>query len=126
MTNTIHLQDCMEGMKQYPDKWFDLAVVDPPYGINASKGTWGSNNLGNVTNYRKKDWDKQAVKDTVLAEIIRVSKNQIIFGANHFISKIPFDSSCWIVWDKDNSADFADFELAWTSFSTAVRKFTFR
>ena len=59
-------------------------------------------------------------------ELIRVSKNQIIFGANHFISKIPYDSSCWIVWDKDNTGDFADCELAWTSFDTAVRKFTFR
>jgi site-specific DNA-methyltransferase (adenine-specific) len=56
-----------------------------------------------------------------------VSKNQIIFGANHFISKIPFDSSCWIVWDKDNGAtDFADCELAWTSFKTAVRMYSFK
>ena len=60
-------------------------------------------------------------------ELLRVSKNQIIWGANHFISKIPFDSSCWIVWDKDNGKnDFADCELAWTSFNKAVRKFEFR
>lgn len=60
-------------------------------------------------------------------ELIRVSKNQIIWGANHFISRIPIDSHCWIVWDKDNGAnDFADCELAWTSFQTAVRKFKYR
>ena len=60
-------------------------------------------------------------------ELMRVSKNQIIFGANHFISKIPFDSSCWIVWDKDNGEnDFADCELAWTSFNSAVRRFKYR
>jgi site-specific DNA-methyltransferase (adenine-specific) len=56
-----------------------------------------------------------------------VSKNQIIFGANHFISKIPFDSSCWIVWDKCNGeTDFADCELAWTSFKYAVRLFKYK
>lgn len=60
-------------------------------------------------------------------ELMRVSKNQIIFGANHFISKIPFDSPCWIVWDKDNGdSDFADCELAWTSFGCAVRKFKWK
>lgn len=59
---------------------------------------------------------------------MRVSKNQIIFGANHFISKIPFDSSCWIVWDKDNGdgSGYADCELAWTSFKTAVRRLRHR
>ena len=60
-------------------------------------------------------------------ELMRVSKNQIIFGANHFISKIPYDSSCWIVWDKRNDAnDFADCELAYTSFKSAVRVFRFK
>ena len=57
---------------------------------------------------------------------MRVSKHQIIWGANHFISKIPFDSSCWLVWDKDNTGNFADCELAWTSFNNAVRKVKYR
>ena len=62
-----------------------------------------------------------------IKELVRVSKNQIIWGANHFISKISFDSSCWIVWDKDNGkTDFADSELAFTSFKTAVRNFKFK
>ena len=68
-----------------------------------------------------------AASTEFFAELERVSNNQIIWGANHFISRIPFDSPCWIVWDKDNGkSDFADCELAWTSFKTSVRKFTFR
>jgi site-specific DNA-methyltransferase (adenine-specific) len=125
--NKVYLMDCLEGMRNTPDKWYDLAVVDPPYGINASKGTWGSSNKGKVTNYGKKDWDKQPQSEEYFMELRRVSKNQIIWGANHFIENIPnANSSCWIIWDKDNSGDFADCEIAWTSFDTAVRKFTWR
>ena len=125
MIELLHI-DCMDYMKGLPDKAFGLAVVDPEYGINASKGTWGSSNFGKVKNYGKKDWDNKSVSTEILKEILRVSVNQIIWGANHFISKIPFDSSCWIVWDKMNTGDFADCELAYTSFNTAVRKFSFR
>jgi site-specific DNA-methyltransferase (adenine-specific) len=120
----VFLMDCMEGMKQYQDKHFDLAIVDPPYGIGASKGTWGSSNLGKVTNYGKKEWDKTKPQYQYFDDMIRISKNQIIWGANH-LGNMP-SSSCWIVWDKLNSADFADCELAWTSFETSVRKFEFR
>lgn len=122
----VFLLDCMEGMKHYPDKHFDLAIVDPPYGIGASKGTWGSTNLGKVKNYGKKDWDLDAPPVEYFNELFRVSKNQIIWGANHFISRMAVNSSCWIIWDKDNSADFADGELAFTSFDSAVRKFKYR
>jgi len=118
----------MEGMKQIPDKYFDLAIVDPSYGI----GEDGSRNhtrgkLAKPKNYKGfSGGDLRPPDSEYFNELIRVSKNQLIFSANHFISKIPFDSSCWIVWDKQNSGDFADCELAWTSFETAVRKFTFR
>ena len=122
----LYQGDCMDLLKQTPDKYYELALVDPPYGIGASKGTWGSSNKGKITNYGKKEWDSISPDEEYFNELIRVSENQIIFGANHFISKIPFDSSCWIVWDKDNTGDFADCELAWTSFNTAVRKFKFR
>ena len=115
--------DCMEYMATVPDKYFDLAIVDPPYGINASKGTWGSSNKGKVTDYGKKDWDKEIPSDEYFLGLQRVSKNQIIWGGNYFGLK---PSSCWLVWDKLNSADFADCELAWTSFESAVRKFTYR
>lgn len=123
--NQLYLMDCMEGMKQFPNKYFELAIVDPPYGINMDGGKIGGNNLTVAKDYIKKNWDGKAPDKAYFDELIRVSKNQIIFGANHFISKIPYDSPCWIVWDKENSGNFADCELAWTSFNTAVRKFSF-
>ena len=118
--------DCMEAMREMPDKAFELAIVDPPYGINMDGGKIGGNNKGRATDYIKKTWDKKAPEDEYFVELLRVSKNQIVFGANHFISHIPFDSPCWVVWDKDNTGNFADCELAWTSFKSAVRKYEFR
>ena len=122
-------EDCMVGMARYPDKYFNLAIVDPPYGIgeNGSKNdTRGK--LANAKNYKPfAGRDKEPPDEQYFAELCRVSKNQIIFGANHFISRVPVDSPCWIVWNKLNGAtDFADCELAWTSFKTAVRQFAFR
>jgi site-specific DNA-methyltransferase (adenine-specific) len=114
-------------MRGLPDKAFDLAIVDPPYGIGVSKGTWGTSNKGQVKNYGKKQWDSSAPEKMYFEQLKRVSKNQIIWGANHFIENITdSNSSCWIVWDKQNTGDFADCELAWTSFTTAVRMFKFR
>ena len=124
--NNFYNCDCMDLMKEFPDKYFELAIVDPPYGIEMDGGKIGGDNLGKANNYIKKSWDKEAPKQEYFNELMRVSKNQIIWGANHFISRVPFDSPCWIVWDKDNSGNFADCELAWTSFDTAVRQFTFR
>lgn len=121
-------EDCMEMMKRFPDKFFELCICDPPYGIgedglkNHSRGK-----LTNSKKYIPKSWDKSAPDQMYFNELVRVSKNQILFGANHYISKMPIDSSCWIVWDKENGdSDFADCELAWTSFKTAVRLFRFR
>ena len=121
--------DCMEFMKGIPDKYYELAIVDPPYGI----GEDGSKNhsrsmLAISKNYKSfHGKDLEAPPKEYFQELKRVSKNQIIWGANHFISKVPFDSSCWIVWDKDNgNNDFADCELAYTSFKTAVRKFRYK
>jgi site-specific DNA-methyltransferase (adenine-specific) len=116
----------MAVMGRYPDGYFDLAIVDPPYGIGESGGSNHSrNNRAKATKYTPKNWDNSAPPKEYFNELRRVSKHQIIWGANHFISKIPFDSSCWIVWDKQTGGDFADCELAWTSFKTAVRKFTY-
>lgn len=119
--------DCMDVMKELPDKFADLAIVDPPYGIkqggdkNHTRGK-----LASAKNYHSFD-DRTPPDEAYFSELFRVSKNQIIFGANHFIDKLPIPSSCWIVWDKENGkSDFADCELAWTSFNKAVRKFAFR
>ena len=118
--------DCIEFMKTKHDGYYDLAIVDPPYGINMDGGKIGGNNCGKAKDYTQKDWDKEPPSLEYFKELMRVSKNQIVWGANHFISRMPFDSSCWIIWDKDNSGNFADCEMAWTSFNTAVRKYKFR
>lgn len=122
--------DCMEIMKQYPDKYFDLAIVDPPYGIGEASGQEESRNkskgrANTPVKYTKKDWDKQKPTCEYWKELMRVSKNQIVWGGNYFVENLT-NSSCWVVWDKDNSGDFADSELAWTSFKTAVRNFKWR
>jgi|TARA_B110001450_G_C17492137_1_gene428776 site-specific DNA-methyltransferase (adenine-specific) len=118
----------MELMSRYEDNHFDLAIVDPPYGIdvgNQSQGKGGG--VAKKIDYTVKDWDKSSPDLEYFKELKRVSKNQIIWGANHFINKIPFGSPCWIVWDKVNGGtDFADCELAYTSFKTAVRKISWR
>ena len=130
MSESIALNiDCMEYMSTLPDKAFDLAIVDPPYGIGES----GANNHTRSKLAVAKDYkpfageDLKAPDKEYFEQLMRVSKNQIIWGANHFISRFNRDSSCWIVWDKQNGEnDFADCELAWTSFESAVRKFEFR
>jgi len=122
----IHNEDCLTFMKQVPSNYFDLVLTDPPYGIDMDGGNIGGNNLGKAKDYAKKDWDKKPPTKEHFDELIRISKHQIIFGANHFVDLIPYRSSCWIVWDKDNSGNFADSELAWTNFKTAVRNYKFR
>jgi site-specific DNA-methyltransferase (adenine-specific) len=128
MVSQVFNEDCMEVMARYPDKYFDLAVVDPPYGIGEDGGSNHSRSkIAKSKIYTPKNWDKEPPNKMYFDELIRVSKNQIIWGANHFISRIPFDSSCWLVWDKENGEnDFADCELAWTSFKKAVRRYKFR
>lgn len=115
-------------MKTKPDNYYDLAIVDPPYGIGLIKteaGNWGIRKEKKGSIDKNTDWDFEKPPKEYFIELFRVSKNQIIWGANHFIENIPnANSSCWIVWDKKNGASyFADAELAWTSFDTAVRIF---
>lgn len=126
---TLINADCMDVMRTMPDKAFDLAIVDPPYGI----GEDGSKNKTRRKLAISKKYKPYAGNDLVpptkeyFNELFRVSKKQIIWGANHYIESFHKNSSCWIVWDKDNgNNDFADCELAWTSFSSAVRKFKWR
>lgn len=110
----------MEAMKVFEDKFFDLAIVDPPYGIGEDSKNVVSRHHSQAK-YKRGNWDDAPPTVEYFVELMRVSKNQIIWGANHFISRIPFDSSCWIYWHKDRFGDFADGELAWTSFKSAVR-----
>ena len=114
--------DCMVKMAEYPDKYFDLAIVDPPYGIGANKMTLGN---GNRRVFRgSNDWDASAPSIEYFNELRRISKNQIIWGANHFTETLHINSWGWIVWDKgtgDN--DFADGELAWSSFDRVLKIF---
>jgi site-specific DNA-methyltransferase (adenine-specific) len=127
---TVTNEDCMELMGRYSDGWFDLAIVDPPYGI----GEDGSSNKTRGKLAKSKDYkaysgnDKEPPNKEFFKELFRVSKNQIIWGANHYIENLPYQNSpCWIVWNKENGeTDFADCELAWCSFKTAVRIFDFR
>lgn len=138
------LMDNMEYMAKFPDKFFDLIIADPNYGLGEDGRKTRSRTFRKdgtprlsvdsrngrkslvFNEYSPKDWDSKSPDEKYFTELFRISKNQIIFGANHFISKIPFDSSCWIVWDKINgSNDFADCEMAWTSFKSAARIFRF-
>jgi len=126
---TITNEDNMLLMARYPDNYFDLAIVDPPYGIGESSNDNKSRSkLGKSKNYGNKNWDDNAPNQDYFNELKRVSKHQVIWGANHFIENIPnANSSCWIVWDKVNGEnDFADCELAYCSQKTAVRKIEFR
>lgn len=116
---TITNEDCMELLKRTPDKFYDLALVDPPYGIDMA------NKINSVTGgikHNAKDWDKYTPTQEYWNELFRVSKNQVVWGGNYFMSKIQRDSPCWIFWDKNNGDSlFADGEMAWTSFDSPVR-----
>lgn len=121
--NKIINADCMDILKQLPDKCIDLVLTDPPYGIGEAAGKNKSRgNKAIAKDYGNKDWDNSIPEKEIFNEIFRVSKNQIIFGGNYFVEYLT-NSSCWLVWDKNNSGDFADCELAWTNFKSAVRKY---
>jgi site-specific DNA-methyltransferase (adenine-specific) len=118
----ISNEDNMQLMARYPDNYFDLAIVDPPYGIGA-----GSKKFINGTSktkkdyYKENDWDDAIPKKEYFDELFRVSKNQVIWGGNYFTDFLK-PSRCWIFWDKTiHGNSYADGELAWTSFDKVVR-----
>ena len=123
MESIVYNQDCMIGMSRYPDKYFDLAIVDPEYGIDAGNMQMGK---GKNKLWVKKDWDKVRFKNWCFIEILRVSKNVIIWGGNYF-DFLPITGG-WIFWDKDRQKDisFSDGELAWTNFLNIIKKITVR
>jgi site-specific DNA-methyltransferase (adenine-specific) len=117
----LRLGDCMDLMRDTPDGFYDLAIVDPPYGI----GMDGNANWSG-SKHAVKAWDSEPPSPEYFAELQRVAKKAIVWGANHFIERLPVNSSCWIVWDKKNDGfSFADAELAWTNLDTAVRCFRY-
>lgn len=122
MISEVYNRDCMVNMGCYPDGFFDLAIVDPPYGIDASNMKLGEGGglYRAPKTYKRGNWDKEPPDPEYFRQLFRVAKDVIIFGANHFISRLPpdrQDASCWVVWDKNNGeTSFADVELAWTSF----------
>jgi len=116
----LYNQNCMEAMAGFTDNQFDLAIVDPPYGIEVNKMTLGSGKYKN----KGKSWDGETPSQKYFDELFRVSKNQIIWGANYMIDKIKLPSMGWIYWDKMNgNSDFSDGELAFTSFKRALRSY---
>ncbi len=127
LLNKITFCDCWEILKSLPDKSIELLLIDPPFGRSiAKKGHIGDSRIAKVKVYDSVTWDDKPLEQKYFDEFFRVSKNQIIFGANYFITKINKDSPCWLIWDKDNTGDFADAELAWTSFKTPVRIYRWR
>lgn len=118
---TLHNMDCMEYMKTLPDKAFDLAIVDPPYGINWMAQIDNPNEGKNWKRYAAKDWDRFPPPRPYFEELGRVSKNQIIWGGNYFAGMTP--SPCWLIWDKIQEFSGATFEMAWTSFKSPAKAF---
>lgn len=111
MGSTVFNEDCMTVMARYPDKFFDLAIVDPPYGIDRNGMEMGNS----VFNKDEKEWDKSVPTKEYFNELFRVSKNQIIWGGNYF--ELPV-SRYFAVWDKGETMygrDFAECELAWVA-----------
>ena len=123
--------DCMTGMSEFPDGYFDLAIVDPPYGGVTNGGYMLNKQSGGVARNRNDYildlWQQSAPSKEYFDELFRVSKNQIIWGGNYFVEQIQRNSQCWIVWDKEKpqGVGFADIELAWTSFNQAAKLYRF-
>jgi len=119
MINELINCDCMDYMATCKDKQFDLAIVDPPYGIDVNMNA--GRKAGEVKKFEEKNWDKGIPDKKYFNELFRVSKNQIIWGGNYF--PLPLVQS-WVFWDKQVpvGVSFSDGELAWTSFGGALKK----
>jgi len=123
---TLYNADCMEILKQTPNKYYSLCIVDPPYGININVS------IGRRKGNKKSNYHKFAGEDNTIPseeyfkELFRVSENQIIWGGN-YMTDFLYPSPCWLLWDKGFSEDvtFAQFEMAWTSFKSSCKKFDY-
>jgi site-specific DNA-methyltransferase (adenine-specific) len=124
---TVTNEDNMQLMARYPDNYFDLAIVDPPYGIDASKQTQSTSKrkgrknsiLIKRSSLKSKDWDNETPTKEYFNELFRVSKNQIIWGGNYFT--LPLVNS-WLIWNKLQLLETrSDGEMAWTSFKKPLK-----
>jgi site-specific DNA-methyltransferase (adenine-specific) len=115
-------EDNMEMMARYPDNYFDLAIVDPPYGIDWMEQVKNPNKDKNWKQYENKDWDNSIPSEEYFKELFRVSKNQIIWGGNYMTDFLN-PSPCWVIWDKKQEFSGAVFEMAWTSFNSPAKAF---
>lgn len=115
--------DNIEFMKIKPDNYYDLAIVDPPYGIGADKAQNAGGKKWGYKEYLKTDWDSDIPTAEYFEQLKRVSKNQIVWGGNYMTEHLP-PSMGWIIWDKgQRNFSLADGEMAWTSFNKAMRIF---
>jgi site-specific DNA-methyltransferase (adenine-specific) len=122
--NKLYNMDCMIGMKDIPDKYFELAIVDPPYGIgvDGQKESICKNPKHNRKQHDKKNWDNEIPPAEYFRELERVSVNQIIWGGNYFVKHLTKGTKGWIVWDKgQHGLTMSDCELAYSSFDVPTR-----
>ena len=132
MISEAYNENCIDVMRRYPKEYFDLAIVDPPYGINRLEMSWTAQSNSNNgksqadsskwASYEIKKWDNERPSAEYWAELKRVSKNQIVWGANYFCEFLP-SSMGWLFWDKGQDLSMSDGELAYTSFNKALRRF---
>ena len=127
----ITCEDCMELMERYPDKYFDLAIIDPPYGIGCAKTINIKNEKRGFTGtqlHKSKEWDISIPPSEYFIELKRISENQIIWGGNYFTDYL-LPTKGWIFWSKKDTktqgSNFSDGELAWTSFKSVTRLFQY-
>ena len=128
--NEVFNTDCLEYMRTLPDKAFQLAIADPPYGVSYARGKNGYGvTVDKLPTHKDVDWDAKIPEKDFFDELLRVSDKVIIWGGNYFTHLLPV-SKCWIVWDKcdgmENKSVFADAELAWTNMTKVVSMFRMR
>ena len=120
----LRLADCMDVMHEFPEGHFDLAIVDPPYGIGEADGRCRTRlKHVNRVKHAPKEWDSFRPEADYFQELRRVSKNQIVWGANYFTPHLP-PCMGWVFWNKRIGGDFSDGELAFTSFDRALKMVT--
>lgn len=122
-SSEVYLEDCVTGLKRYSDNHFDLAIVDPPYGIGEDGGKFRGRKGQRHRILTKKNWDSETPSADYWGQLFRVSKNQIVWGGNYFTDYLK-QSRGWIYWDKLMGGDFSDGEIAWTSFDKVLKKVT--